>query len=115
VFDFCYWILLLVSRTWEPVLTRLLFPLLLMLLIFEKQSRTRTKKMGKLLFSLYLNPLNSSSIKTKLHLTREMLPLEEGKQEPLEEDSFIAGLGTTEEEALIVVVPPSRLGGISIM
>ncbi len=38
-----------------------------------------------------------------------LVAVDEGKEEPLEEDSFINALGAAKEEALIVVVPPSIL------
>ena len=38
---------------------------------------------------------------------------DEGKEEPLEEDSLVDGLGTTKKEALVVVVPSSIQSGPS--
>jgi hypothetical protein len=82
---------------------------------FRKAVKNKDKKDGE---AAVLTLFESSQLlvyKNKIAFDTRNATVEEGKQEPLEEDSFIAGLGTTEEEALIVVVPPSRLGGISIM
>jgi len=58
-----------------------------------------------------LNPFISSQLlvyKNKAAFDKRNAAADEGREEPLEEDSLVYGLGETEEEALVVVVPSSE-------
>jgi len=58
----------------------------------------------------YLKDIPSSALlvyKNKSAFDKRNAAVGEGKEEPLEEDSLITGLGTSKKEALIVVVPSS--------
>jgi hypothetical protein len=48
--------------------------------------------------------------KNKAAFDKRNAAVDEGKEEPLEEDSFIESLGTSKKEALVVVVPSSLIG-----
>jgi len=57
-----------------------------------------------------LNPFKSSQLlvfKNKAAFDKRNAAADEGREEPLEEDSLVYGLGTSKKEALIVVVPLS--------
>jgi hypothetical protein len=47
--------------------------------------------------------------KSKAAFDKRNAPVDEGKEEPLEEDSFINGLVSSKKEALVVAVPPYLL------
>ena len=58
-----------------------------------------------------LTPFKSSQLlvyKNKSAFDKRDAAFDEGKEEPLEEDSLVDGLGTSKKEALVVVVPSSR-------
>jgi hypothetical protein len=58
-----------------------------------------------------LTPFKSSQLlvyKNKAAFDKRNAAVGEGKEEPLEVDTFIHGLGASEEEALVVAIPSSR-------
>ena len=102
------WFLLLDSATGEPYKGTTVSSVLRSSLVIPVVDQFRDAVQLKYDKPDYLKDIPSGALlvyKNKAAFDKRNAPADEGKEEPLEEDSLVDGLGRSKKEALIVVVP----------